>query len=89
MILADDGAVWTRSGLGFEGDPAEGSVLIASNFTTSWEPDGVNDDWSIEVGAGTGRAFFDGHPVNVALGYISMTLLALAAGLIGWGRAKR
>ncbi|HEY5889389.1 MAG TPA: glycosyltransferase, partial [Acidimicrobiia bacterium] len=87
LAVADSGDNWVRDGLGFSGDPGSGRVSISSNYTTGWEPSGGQVDWFTSVASSTGSADFGGHPVNIALGYVSLAVLIGGVVLAMWGRA--
>ncbi len=78
-----------RSGVGFTGEPDDGSVALAVNYHPGWGPDPEQVDWSTSVSAETGEASFENSSLNLGLATAAVGLLGVAFVLIGLGRARR
>lgn len=89
LAVTDDGDVWSKVGLVFEGEPTAGRVAISSNYTSSWVPSGVNDSWHLSVLALTGSASYQGHVLNLVLGYVALFVLIAAILIIILARRAR
>ena len=89
IALSDRGEVWKKDGLGWAGDAGSGRVDLAINYTSGWGPAGGQVGWYTTVAASSGTASYSGHPVNIALGYVSIFVLLGGLVLIGVGRRRR
>jgi hypothetical protein len=79
---------WQRTGTSFVGEPVDGPVGIAVNYSDGWEPEGSAADWSVEVDGGLGRATFASPGVVTPLGYGVATLLLGSVALVIVGRRR-
>lgn len=89
LAVADGGEVWDKVGIGYVGEPKVGRVEISSNYTSSWIPDGAQSSWHVSVDAGTGSASYQGHILNVTLGYAALVVLLGSVAIIVLARRKR
>lgn len=88
-LAATEESIWTRSGVGFAGDPGSGRVDLAINYDPGWGPEPERVDWSTSVSAETGKATFENSSLYLGLALGTAALLLAAGLLLGFGRARR
>jgi GT2 family glycosyltransferase len=79
---------WQRSGTSFVGEPMEGPVGVAVNYSDGWQPDATPADWAVEVDGSQGEARFSYPGVSGLLAYGAIALLVASVGLIIVGRRR-
>jgi hypothetical protein len=79
---------WAREGTGFAGDSVDGSVSLAINFASGWEPDGARDGWKVSVDGEQGAASYSPELMDLALPAATILLALAALALIAVGRFR-
>ena len=89
MAALADGTAWGRRGTGFAGPSADGRALLRVSYSQGWDPDPILEDWYVTVAADRGVAEFSATGYLAWAPYVAAGLLAVALGLILWGRVRR
>jgi hypothetical protein len=88
-IAGTPGVPWVRSGTDFIGEPVEGRVGIAVEFSEGWNPDGTESGWSVSVDGSEGRATFASTGAGTPLAYAVAGLVLVSMVFIVVGRRRR
>jgi hypothetical protein len=66
----------------------DGSVSLAINFASGWEPDGARDGWKVSVDGEQGAASYSPELMDLALPAATILLALAALALIAVGRFR-